>query len=420
MILPVIIGVSLLIAINYKLGGKFLYPPVVFCSTWAVELVLVRLADDFFYPVSHRTLMIFLIGCVVFSGGSLLALLIPEKMQLPTYDLKASNRIITVLLITLIVSLPFIYRWISSLAEDFASSNFLLSVHMGWNAAFDENSQPVLIVNLMTLSSVLALICVCECASHRKRAVLVCLMGLAILVMTGARSGIVIMILAIVGIYWMRAGRLRLKFLAWMAVALLIVISALAIFLHKGEATEEISVSENLSPVVEGIVLYAAGGLPGFSQVVENPTIIEHNWQVQTYLLSQANRFGAHYRIPPINAEFVTVGPGRLPQNVYTMYFAYFDWGYVGMMCLVAFLGFVVTTTYKRAQRGHKIALLLYGYFFAGMILSPYSDYFFMGMSGIVKVFEVSWLVFSLPVRWRQLWYPLRSPAVSRLPGMNG
>jgi len=59
MILVAIAILSLMGFANYWLGRQFLYPPAVFCTVWAAELVLVRLAGNFFYPMTDETLAIF-------------------------------------------------------------------------------------------------------------------------------------------------------------------------------------------------------------------------------------------------------------------------------------------------------------------------------------------------------------------------
>jgi oligosaccharide repeat unit polymerase len=403
MLLITIFVISLIAVLNYRFGIRFLYPPVVFCSVWAADLAVVWLCNGLFYPISYRTLMIFLVGCVAFSFGALLATLTFKRIKNRSYDIKASNRMLNALLLIVLVAVPLIYHWISSIAADFPGTNFFVSAYTAMNVVFDAGEQSVFIINLISLSSVVALVCVCERDKHGKRAILAIALAIFILTMTGTRSGLVIMIFAAICIEWMRSGKLQLKFLMPIAVVLLVVVSGLAIFIHKGDATESASLTDNLVPVVQGLAVYAAGGPPAFSQVVEKPTTIEHNWRVSTFFLAWANRFGAHYKIPPIHAEYVTVGPDQL-YNVYSMYFAYLDWGYAGMASLVGLVGFTVTMTYFRALTGNRFALLLYGYFFAGMVLSPYAEYFFLGLSSILKLFEIYWIIFRLPVHWSRLW----------------
>src|SRR5713101_7235462 len=60
MLFLTISALSALALVNYRIGGKALfYPPVVLCSVWAADLVLVWIAGGFFYPLSPETLLIF-------------------------------------------------------------------------------------------------------------------------------------------------------------------------------------------------------------------------------------------------------------------------------------------------------------------------------------------------------------------------
>ena len=95
-----------------------------------------------------------------------------------------------------------------------------------------------------------------------------------------------------------------------MFLSLVIIAGAMAIAIEKGEARADAPLAENLVPVFQGFVLYAAGGLVAFDRVVREPNVIPHNWQITTPLLLLANKLGAHFDIPVVHAEFVDVGRG--------------------------------------------------------------------------------------------------------------
>jgi hypothetical protein len=54
------------------------------------------------------------------------------------------------------------------------------------------------------------------------------------------------------------------------------------------------------------------------------------------------------------------------------------------------------------ALAGGKIAAILYSYLFASMLLSPFADFFFMGVNYISKLLAIAWIVYALPRRWNQ------------------
>jgi oligosaccharide repeat unit polymerase len=172
--------------------------------------------------------------------------------------------------------------------------------------------------------------------------------------------------------------------------------------MQNGDTRADASVGDNLVPVVHAFVDYAAGGLSAFSQVVEHPNVISHNWQIYNPALLILNHLGAHFEVPGANAEFISIGPEGLTTNVYTIYFAYIDFGWFVAMLFLCGIGFVVSWVYLRAMAGSKILTVLYTYFFAAIVLSTFSDYFFMGLNFSAKLVAVSWIVYGLPFRWSQ------------------
>lgn len=403
MLLLCILSLSLLSLVNYTLARKVLYPPVILCAVWAADLAVVWLSGDLFYPVSTQTLLVFEMGCWAFSGGAALALLLPQTSRTPQYDLKTSNRLINLLLLTVILSVPFIYRWVSSIAADFDSSNLLVGSYLAMTAGVGKYENYYLFLSLIMLGNLVAILCVCERQDHGKRAFLACLVATVIQLITGLRSAFAIVMLSIIGVEWVRSGKLRLKFLIPVATVLILFMSVLSVLVPKTDARRDTEILEMMAPVGRGLVLYAAGGIPAFSQVVEDPNIIPHDWQATAFFQPWINRLGGHLELSH-HAQFLAIGPGGLQQNVYTIYFAYIDYGYTGIILLMGAIGFVVALVHRRACSGHRIAVLLYGFFFAAMVLSPYSDYFFfVGLPFSTKLWMVSWVVFSLPIRWRNL-----------------
>lgn len=403
MLLLAIFILSLMSIVNYQIGNKkLLYPPVVFCSVWAVDLALIAVSGDFFYPVSTKTLSILVCGGLCFSVGASIALPLNVRGRHEFFDTTASNRIADWLVLLMICSIPFVYRWISSIAEAFSGSNFFMSAYMAVNAAYEEGDQSIIVGNLITFAPTIGLICFYERNKHGKRALLALILALVITAMTGGRAAMVTIVLGVIALDWIRNHKLNLKLIAPALMVLFIGVCALAILVHKGDATEEAPISENVKPVFQGLVTYAAGGIPAFSQVVEHPNIIPHNWQIYYPAARFLNHFGARFDVPSAHAEFVTIGPQDLSTNIYTIYFAYIDFGWPIVMLFLCVIGFLVGRVYMYALGGGKIAAILYSYLFASLILSPFADFFFMGINFIVKLLAIAWIVYALPRRWTQ------------------
>jgi len=288
--------------------------------------------------------------------------------------------------------------WIADLASNFESPTFLISASRAILEA-DESKDPswTLFGNFTTLAQMVAIVAYLQRGEGKTRAFLAIATALLLTIAGAGRSGIVMLMLSFVCLSSIRTRGIPWKFLIGMFLLLVILAGAMAIAIEKGEARSDAPLAENLVPVFEGFVLYAAGGLVAFDRVVRQPNVVPHNWQITTPVLLVANKLGAHFDVPSLRNEFVDVGPQDLVQNVYTMYFAYFDLGSAGMMLAIAFVGFVVTIFYRLAIAGSKLSMIMYSYFFGALLLSPYSDLFFMGLNFSAKLFIVAWVVYRLP-----------------------
>jgi oligosaccharide repeat unit polymerase len=392
---------SVLAIVNYQIGNKGLfYPPLVFCLVWVADLVVFWIAGDFFYSLSAKTLSIFVCGCFAFSLGSWLTLFLPEGTPEKSEPLSASSRRILNLLVLLVVAaLPLFYHWIRSITSGYGS-NLLMAARAATLDEANDNAVSSLFWNLATLSIIAAMIAFYERGKKRLWIALGCTLILNLL--TGGRSGVVTLILSLICIDWIKNRRLRWKPLAAMVLVFVISFGLIAIYVQKGSARADASLAENLMPVAQGFVQYAAGGLPAFSQVVEHPNLVVHNWQIYRPAQQMLNRLGARFDVPDLRADFLTVGPDGLQQNIYTLYFAYIDLGWPVTMFVMVGHGFLAALVYRRALLGGKVATLSYGYLFAELVLSPYNELLFMGMNFIVKLLLGSWVIYYLPDQWGQ------------------
>lgn len=424
MLLLTILTLALLVILNYRLGKNVLvYPPAVFCLVWMAGLVVIGLAGDFFYPLSPDTLFIFLSGAVAFSVGSTLGLFWPlsrhDSRQAPSCP--PSDRVLNVLVLLALCGFPFAVIWMARQVANHPAGNFLtLAALTMLDQSLQENVGYRAYGNLVTFASIAAFISFCEYERGRIRAVVTLGLAAALNLLSAGRALIVVAILAFFCIDWLKNRRIRWKMSLALALAFLIVVTLVAIYLGKVGASPEASLGENIRPLINGIVLYAAGGMVGFDRVIRDPAMVEHNWQISTFFLQTLNKFGTHFAIPPLNSQFVAVGPDSLVDNVYTAYFAYIDLGLPGLLAVLAFLGVVTTLFYRKAMRGSGTARILYGALFAGLVLSLGWEFFFMYLNFLVKLYAVCWLVYSSPSWLARLNRQMRRLAPSNLASSGG
>jgi hypothetical protein len=107
--------------------------------------------------------------------------------------------------------------------------------------------------------------------------------------------------------------------------------------------------------------------------------------------------------VVPDNSEFVKIGPDPFfEDNVYTLYWNYLNWGYLGSLCAVCILGFLVTNVYHRALRGHMISAMLLPSLIYSIAFSTFTEYFESRLYFFFKLALIAWAVYYLPLRWKQ------------------
>jgi oligosaccharide repeat unit polymerase len=392
----------LLTFVNYRVGGKgILYPPVVFCAVWAVDIFLIWIMGDYFYPILPQTLMIFVGGALAFSLASGITWtylnLKPNTVRSPQ---ESSKRTLNILVLLVLCAGPLGYQYISGLA---AQSNFnsLTAVAVGlMDETRQSDPQYSLFMNLLSFSLIVAMIAFREAGQGRMRAAIAVAFTMGINLLTGGRSVIAMLVFSMVALSWLRDRRVHWKFLIVLAMVTLILFSAVAIALGKADARTDASLVDNAGPLAQGLVLYACGGVVAFDRLIREPNLVPFAWRIDQFFVLTMNKFGTHFEAPSNRAAFVTIGPHGAVQNIFTIYFAYLEWGTAGMMVLIAFIGFVTTLVYKRAMEGSSVASLIYGALFTGLLLSPYAEYFFLNLNLLVKLYAVAWLVYCFPSWW--------------------
>lgn len=395
---------------NYRISGRGLvYPPVAFCAVWAADLCLLWATGNYFLPLSDKTLMIFVCGCIVFSAGSFVALMWKQEPLKDQPFSSASNRNLNVLLLLCVLAFPFFLRWTVGLVSDYNSADTLLQA-VRW-ATVDETwgSPPgyTLFMNVATLARILALVAYYEGGPIRR----VCVVSLSMVfdLLMGTRSSVITFLFALLCLEWIRRRRLPWNVLVSLGLLFIVAFSFIAVAVEKGDARADAPVADNVIAIERDFVEYAAGGLVAFDQVVREPSIVAHSWRIERPFLETLNKFGARFELSNTHADWVNIGPTLF--NVYTFYFAYIDLGYAGMTMILFLLGLVTAYFYKRAIYGSRLSALIYSMLFSGLLLSIFLEAFFFAINFLVKLCAVYWLIYCFPLVWTK-WFA-RSDASS-------
>jgi oligosaccharide repeat unit polymerase len=401
MLLISILILALLVALNYRLGGRApFYPPVVFSLVWMFVLLLIWLVGDFFYPISPVTILIFVGGALVFSVGSAIALLFPNSKP-PRPITKWSNRFISLLVLVVVCGTPLALRWLVQQINQHPSSNFFVSASL---TMLDESVEATLgyelFGNFVVFCNAVALMAFLHQENHKRRWLIAFVLTLGLDVSIAARSAFIPLFFSLFFLDWLKHRRLRWKLLVASGLVLVVLAGAIAVYLGKVGASQTASVSDNALPVFQGLLVYAVGAAVTFDAVVRDPAIPHHAGQIYSPFVRILNRLGAQIEVDEAGPGYTEVGPHHISTNVYTIYYSYMDLGYPGMMAIMAFLGFAIAMCYRSALAGNRISSILYGGFFSSLVLSPFAELFFSNVYSLAKVFLLLWCVYSLPEAW--------------------
>jgi oligosaccharide repeat unit polymerase len=225
---------------------------------------------------------------------------------------------------------------------------------------------------------------------------MVLLIGVALLygMMAGMSGGAVSLALGLIGIDAIRRGGLRTKTIVASLIVALVSFDVVAALLSKGNTETSASISENVSGTADLVGIYVLGGVVAFDAVVQYPASITPVWSLWRVFKLTANKFGASFDVPSIHAEYTDIS-NEYNGNVYTIYFSYYpEYGLAGVCVVMMILGGVLTVIYQKAVHGNPRAVVLYAFVFSGIMLSGFSEYFFLGANFWFKAVLYTLLVY--------------------------
>jgi oligosaccharide repeat unit polymerase len=307
---------------------------------------------------------------------------------IPRLSRRPGGLMLTGGLILLVAVLPLYWSHIQDFAASAASEDFWRAVRVESIAQGDDWSLKTIVTLVWEACSVLAVLlavtAVAENSGSRfSRIRMTLLIAIALIygMMAGASSGAVSLALGLIGIDAIRHRGMRARTIIVGLIVAIVGFAVVAAVLSKGDIQSSASLSENFSGTVELVGVYLLGGVVAFDAVVQYPASITPVWSIWRVFQLTANKFGASFDVPSIHAEYTDVS-NDYTGNVYTMYFSYYpDYGLAGVCVIMVILGAVLTTIYLKAVHGNPRAVVLYAFVFSGLVLSGFSESFFLGVN---------------------------------------
>lgn len=408
-----LLGSAILLGIiavaNYRCARSCLYPAFVYTVIWSLALALLYTTSAWFYPVSWASVRIHLLGAIAFSVGGAAVLLLPMTPFKPKERLISGRRRVIVhkafdcLLPGAIALLPLYLLFLKQRADMWGGHGaFLVRMRRGTMVALDApGSHPPFSIAaaLVPFVVIVALYALNEYdGSVTRRWRTYAFVSLAVLyeVLGATRSDMMLVIVAVIVIAALHRGKIPVTAVVLIGVGVVAVFSANQILLEKDGTKADAPLSYNVPYLIEGFTNYAIGGMVAFDYSVEHPGAIRNQWTLNKFFVRTANKFGAEMEDYSRHLEFVRVNPHQ-EANVYTIYFAYMDYGGAGLAGILALLGAGTALLYRRALRGNPIATVLFATSTFAVVMSIFGEEFFSQMGFWLKVVVVGYLLYFSP-----------------------
>ncbi len=397
-----------LFAFNWSRARSWLDPSVAISAVWAVTFSFLAIAGDQLYGVSWAALMIFICGLAMFSLGSMLGTSIPARGgKTTTYGHRSDRVILLLLFLILLLGVPFYLAYIRQFINaSLFSPKFFVQIRIGMLEQSSDLARVPVVNNMVVLSSIAAALAFALSESWRRWRLLVG--GIIVLaffynLLTGAKGGVIGLVVMLFAIYSMQRGRLP-------KVALLIALGLIVVFFGvvtvarvQGATGGYVSLASAVHTTLQQLGNYLASGPVGFSVYLDHPQAVPAVWSPWQFFERTANYFGHYFNVTDLNAAYVQIGDG-IYYNTYTAFFSYFPaYGLPGVAAFMLAIGVMAGAAYRRARQQRLLWQLLYASIFYGVLSTIFSESLLLALNPILKLLVVAAAVIVLRrLRWRR------------------
>src|SRR5262249_49155259 len=157
---------------------------------------------------------------------------------------RSSHYILVMMVLLCVIAIPFCYRWLTNLSYGVAGT-WLGAVRV---ATLDlEAEQGTSFFSVVVIfSNLVAILAFCERERYKKLWLIAISAAIGLNLMTGARSGFTILCFSLLCIDWFKTRRIRWKALVIIILIFVVTFTAIAIYVGKGEASIDRSLTENI------------------------------------------------------------------------------------------------------------------------------------------------------------------------------
>jgi len=398
-----------LLYVNLKISGSWLYPATIFCAIWTVValsyIIFLSTKKNTIYELDLNTLAILGLGEILFSlFGSVATILKDSKQDLEKTEYQIKYSFDVFLLAILIVLFPFYLNAVNNIVEGskFAKVNFYLALRH----EFVFNDANLGILDYLNTFSIFAFAFfqykLNFCNNLEKKSlsatiykILFYITVLTYAFLTTGRTSFVFLItiyLVIKG----TARKIKKIHITTATVLFLVIFISNALILGKGASTDD-TVTDNALSIIDNFTLYFLGGVYALDSVAKSDFVLDYGENVFRFFIAVGHAVGISSLEPKrLVMPYVTT---PILSNVYTLYYIYIkDFGYIGVFLASVYsfihtIFFNITKVRKSFLGIYFFALLMYPLimsFFQDQYMSLFSTWIQLTFYGIVASFFVT------------------------------
>jgi len=394
-----------LLTLNWIPTHSLLYPGAVITGIWLLEFVVQIFAVGTLRPVSWEALLIFIIGVVAFSMGSVLGYgghrRRPQQFIAPK-EYVSDRLILWALFGALLAGFPLYLEYIRTFTEaPLFSPQFILQARAGFLNEQANVSRAPLVANLAVLAIIGAIVAYAVTEGGRRWRVLVWLllaMALVYNLLTASKVGVIELVVSLFAIHILLRHRVPVLAVS-VGIAAVFVLFGVINVARVEALGVHLSAAQMVKTTWEQFLGYFAASPVGFSIYLDHPHWVTSVWSPWRFFERTANYFGNYFHVPDLNGQYVNVGyEGNVFfYNTYTAFFSYYsEYGIIGVIGFMFGLGTISVWIYRRALSGGVIWVVLYGMVFYGIVMTIFNESLLLALNSILKlvVFTLIFLSF--------------------------
>lgn len=240
--------------------------------------------------------------------------------------------------------------------------------------------------------------------------VAIVIMSLISSMTTGGRNGAVNIVLGCIAIFILLMNRkagfvksIRFKTLVRFVIIFVIIICA---FQGIGSILGRKSSSSTYTNSMDYLATYCGAEIKNLDLFLQEGNLISDKiWGSETFIYIirwLGPKFGIENSYYSLTLPFRTINGFDLG-NVYTTFYPYiYDFGYIGLVCLVGLMAIIVQWVYEKCKRvklkkSPTMCILIYGYIFSSIVLSFFSNKFYeQNFNKTFIYLMICWIIFDI------------------------